>query len=106
LIEEAKRGLICLQFSRHETLSQQCLRIANLQPVVLSTLQNGEFAKRANSVAGPGYISTRPACRSESSVNPPQSTPMIAIFAFPADCASSDVSSIRDGVNAFDPGFF
>jgi len=51
-------------------------------------LASREFAKRANSEAGPGYISEHPACRSEFSVNPPQSTPMVAILAFPAASAS------------------
>jgi hypothetical protein len=39
-------------------------------------LASRESAKRANNVAGPGYISTNPACRSELSSNPPQSTPI------------------------------
>ena len=47
-----------------------------------------EFSKRANNAAGPGNISTHPACRSDGSVNPPQSTPMVAILAFPAASAS------------------
>jgi hypothetical protein len=51
-------------------------------------LASREFEKRANSAAGPGYISTHPACRSELSVNPPQSTPMVAIFVLPAASAS------------------
>jgi hypothetical protein len=51
-------------------------------------LASRELAKRANSAAGPGYISAHPACRNELSVNPPQSTPMVAIFAFPAASAS------------------
>ena len=65
---------------------------ALLQPVGLFPhplyLANREFGKRANNAAGPGYISTQPACRSELSVNPPQSTPIVAIFAFPAASAS------------------
>jgi hypothetical protein len=50
-------------------------------------LASREFSKR-DSAAGPEYISTHPACLSELSVNPPQSTPMVAIFAFPAASAS------------------
>jgi hypothetical protein len=40
------------------------------------------------SAAGPGYISAHPACLSELSVNPRQSTPMVVIFALPAAAAS------------------
>src|SRR5450755_4395346 len=69
-IEEAQRSLVGLQFSRHQTLRTD-RRTQWYDP--LFYLASSEFAKRANSVAGPGYISAYPACRSEHSGNPPQS---------------------------------
>jgi hypothetical protein len=55
-----------------------------------------EQARRA---AGPGYTCTHPACRSELSVEPPQSTPMVAIFAFLAASTSNmqRASALVDG---------
>jgi hypothetical protein len=46
-------------------------------------LASRESEKRANNMAGPGYISMHPAWRSELSGNPPQSTPMAAMPASP-----------------------
>jgi hypothetical protein len=55
-------------------------------------LTSSELAMSANSAAGPGHISTHPACLNSPSVNPPQSTPMVRMFAFPAASASQGVS--------------
>jgi hypothetical protein len=81
LIEEAQRSLIGLQLPRHE--GSPALTADG--PVYLASRVS---AKRANSAGGPGYTSTQPAPRSEASVKPPQSTPMVEIFAFPAAAAS------------------
>jgi hypothetical protein len=43
-----------------------------------------DLSKQQYMAAGPGYTSTHPACRSELSVKPPQSTPMVRMVAFPA----------------------
>jgi hypothetical protein len=51
-------------------------------------LASKESEKTANNAAGPKYISTHPARVRELSVNPPQSTPIVAIFALPAASAS------------------
>ena len=85
LIEVAQRSLVGLQFSRHEMLPCTAHRTRIRRSVYLASR---EFPKQANSVAGPGYISTHPACRSKLSINPPQSTPMVAIPAFCAAAAS------------------
>jgi hypothetical protein len=61
---------------------------ATVRSVVPIYLASRESARRANSAAGPVYISTHAACRSELSVNPPQSTPIVGIRAFPAASAS------------------
>jgi hypothetical protein len=45
-------------------------------------LHSNERPKQARSAAGPGYTLTHPACLSELSANPPQSTPMVAMPAF------------------------
>src|SRR6185369_13823557 len=89
-VEKAQRSLVGFQFSRHHAPPDGPTN-AIRRSIYLAS---GESAKRANSAAGPGYISTHPACLSELSVNPPQSTPMVATFAFPAASASWGVSPI------------
>src|SRR4029079_12754152 len=82
-IEEAQRGLVGLQFSRHEILTRSAY---GTRPCHSASylLASRVCEKTANSAAGPGYISTHPACLRELSVPPPQSTPIVAILAFPA----------------------
>jgi hypothetical protein len=59
----------------------------------------GDAVKQARRAAGPGYTCTHPACRSELSVEPPQSTPMVAIFVFLAASTSNmqRASALVDG---------
>src|SRR3569623_1219783 len=46
------------------------------------------LANKANNPAGPGYTSTQPAFRNETSANPPQRTPIVATCAFAAASTS------------------
>jgi hypothetical protein len=81
LLEETHRRLIGFQLSRRE-------RFPRITAGALVYLASEDRANWANNAAGPGYTSTQPASRSEASVKPPQSTPIVPIFALPAASAS------------------
>ena len=79
--------------------------LLTLAPTCVSVEQN-RAAWRVSLPPESGYISMHPACRSELSVNPPQSTPMVAIFAFPAASARRFYENPDQFADAFARAWF
>jgi hypothetical protein len=82
------RLLSALQALRAAFIGGAAMACSSASSPLSSYRLSSESSNRANSAAGPGYTSTQPASRSEASVNPPHSTPMVAMSAFPAADAS------------------